>query len=351
MINKFKIGRTTVGIGEKCFIVAELSGNHAGKLSRAKKLIYNAKKAGANAVKLQTYTSDTITLNSNSKDFRIKDKSPWSKKKNLWNLYQEAHTPWAWHKTLFAYAKKINIEIFSSPFDETAVDLLEKLKCPAYKIASAEINHIPLLKKVAKTKKPVILSIGLASKQDISLAVKTLRKHGCKKIIILQCVSEYPAKNKDQNLSLIPRIKKNYNVISGLSDHTKGFISALSSVVIGGSMVEKHFNLKDKIKTVDSFFSLEEENFSKMVSLIREAESTIGKNNFRIKHSQIKNINTRRSIYVSAEIKKNEKLTLKNIKVVRPGYSLHPKYFSQVLGKKTKKNLKKGSRIYLRDLR
>jgi pseudaminic acid synthase len=351
MKKNFKIGKIRVGPGEKCFIVAELSGNHAGSLQRAKKLIFKAKQAGADAVKLQTYTSDTITLNSDSKDFKIKSDSPWKRKKNLWNLYQEAQTPWAWHKQLFTYAKKINIEIFSSPFDETAVDLLKALNCPAYKIASAEINHIPLLEKVAKTKKPVILSIGLATKQDIALAIKTLRDNGCNKIIVLQCVSEYPAKIKDQNLSLIPKIEKNFNVISGLSDHTVGFISALSSVVIGGSVVEKHFNLNDKIKTVDSFFSIEESNFSKMVKLIREAENSIGKDLFKYHQSKIKNINSRRSIYISKNIEKGEKLTLKNIKVVRPGYSLHPKYFRQLLGKNALKNLKKGARISLKNIK
>ena len=348
MKKNFKIGQTKIGNGEKCFIVAELSGNHAGNLKRAKKLILEAKKAGADAVKLQTYTADTITLNSNNKDFKIKESSPWKIKKNLWSLYKEAHTPWKWHKPLFLYAKKIRIEIFSSPFDESAVNLLEKLKCPAYKIASAEINHIPLLQKVAKTKKPVILSIGLATKQDILLAVKTLKDNGCTKIIILQCVSEYPAKNKDQNLGLIPRIKKDFNVISGLSDHTIGPTAAMTSAIIGGSVIEKHFNLKDKVKTVDSFFSMENTNFAKMVELIREAEGCIGKNNFKYISSKVKNINSRRSIYDSADIKKGEKFTSKNIKVVRPGLSLHPKYFSQLLKKKTKKNLKKGSRIYLK---
>ena len=350
-MKNFKIGKTKVGLNQKCFIVAELSGNHAGSLQRAKKLILKAKIAGADAVKLQTYTSDTITLNSDLKDFKIKSNSPWKKRKNLWNLYKGAQTPWEWHKSLFTYAKKVKIEIFSSPFDETAVNLLEQLKCPAYKIASAEINHIPLLERVAKTKKPVILSIGLATKKDISLAVKTLRANGCNKIIILQCVSEYPAKIQDQNLNLIPEIKKEFDVISGLSDHSIGFVSALSSVIIGGSVVEKHFNLKDKTKTVDSFFSMKEENFTRMVKLIREAESSIGKSNFQHSYNKIKNINSRRSIYVSKDISNGEKLNIKNIKVVRPGYSLHPKYFKYLLGKKTKKPLKKGSRLSLKDIK
>ena len=205
-----------------------------------------------------------------------------------------------------------------------------------------------MLEKVAKTKKPVILSIGLATKQDILLAIKTLKDNGCTKIIVLQCVSEYPAKNKDQNLGLIQRIKKDFNVISGLSDHTIGPTAAMTSAIIGGSVIEKHFNLKDKVKTVDSFFSMKNTNFAKMVKLIREAESCIGKNNYKYISSKVKNINSRRSIYASADIKKGEKFTSKNIQVVRPGLSLHPKYFSHLLKKKTKKNLKKGSRIYLK---
>ena len=205
---KFKIGKTYVGDNSPCFVVAELSGNHNGEFSRAKKMLIKAKQSGANAVKLQTYKPETITLNSNRKDFLIGKKSPWKIKKNFWSLYKNAFTPWEWHQKLFSLAKKLKIEIFSSPFDETAVDLLEKLRCPAYKIASAEINHIPLLERVAKTKKPVILSKGLATQNDIDLALKTLKKNGCKKIIILQCVSSYPSPINEQNLRLIPIIKK-----------------------------------------------------------------------------------------------------------------------------------------------
>ena len=251
---KFKIGKYSLSDKDPAFIVAELSGNHGGSLKRAFKLIKLAKKAGANAVKLQTYKADTITLKSKKKDFKINTNSPWSKFNNYWDLYNYAHTPWSWHKKLFRFARKVGIEIFSSPFDESAVDLLEKLKCPAYKIASPEINHIPLLERVAKTKKPIILSTGLANLKDINLALKTLKKNGCTKIAILKCVSSYPAPIKEQNLKVIPDIKKRFKVLSGLSDHTIGNVSALASIVMGGSIVEKHFNVDDKRKTVDSFF-------------------------------------------------------------------------------------------------
>ncbi len=342
---QFKIGKYTLSDKHPSFIVAELSGNHGGSLNRAIKLINYAKKAGANAVKLQTYKADTITFKSKNKDFIINSNSPWSKFNNYWDLYDYAHTPWSWHKTLFKTAKDIGLEIFSSPFDETAVDLLENLRCPAYKIASSEINHIPLIERVAKTKKPVILSIGLANLKDIYLAIKTLKKNGCKEIAILKCVASYPSPLSEQNLKVIPDIKKRFNVLSGLSDHTTGNACALASVVIGGSIVEKHFNLQDKSKTVDSFFSSNFKKFKEMVENIRSAEQAIGKVDYNISKSSKKNLNGRRSIYVVRPIKKGEKFTTKNIRVIRPGYGLHPKFFKKILGKISKKKLKEGTRF------
>lgn len=312
-----------------------------------KKLIIKAKKSGADLIKLQTYTPDTITLNSNKKDFQITKKTPWKKNKNLWSLYDKAQTPWGWHKEIFKLGKKINIDIFSSPFDEQAVDMLEELDCPAYKIASAEITHVPLIEKIAKTKKPVILSIGLADLHDINLAIKTLKKNGCKHIGILQCVSSYPSPLKEQNLSLIPLIRKKFRLVSGLSDHTIGITAALTSVALGASIVEKHFNLNDKKKTVDSFFSLGDLGFKEMIKEIRNVEATIGNANFEISKSSKKNLNSRRSIYISRKINKGEKFTFKNIKVVRPSFGLHPKYFKEVLGKKATKTLALGDRLKL----
>ena len=346
-MDKFKIGNTFVGKNSPCFVVAELSGNHHGKFNRAKNMILKAKEAGANAIKLQTFKEDTLTLNSNRNDFKIKKSSPWKDKKNLWNLYKKASTPWKWHKKLFQLAKKLRIEIFSSPFDESAVDFLEKLGCAAYKIASAEINHIPLLEKVAKTRKPVILSIGLARLLDIKLAIKTLRKNGCKKIAILQCVSAYPSPMNEQNIKLIPYIKSFFHVVSGLSDHTLGSTAALTSVALGGSILEKHFNLDDNVKTVDYFFSLKTDNFKKMVKQIRDVELALGKRVFQVSKSSKKNFNSRRSIYVSQTIQKGEIISRKNIKIVRPNFGLHPKYFQKILGKKANRKLEEGMRLKL----
>ena len=218
-----------------------------------KKLIKMAKKSGADAVKLQSYTADSITLNAKRKDFKIETSSPWAKHAYLWDLYKEAETPISWHKQLFAYARKIKIEIFSSPFDENAVDFLEKLNCPAYKVASPEINHFPLLKKIAKTKKPIILSSGLSTLSDIKRALKYLQKHGSKKIILLKCTSAYPAKLSDLNLKTINDFKKKFNLIPGFSDHSKGIIAPITACSIGAKMIEKHFKLNNS-KSVDSFF-------------------------------------------------------------------------------------------------
>ena len=341
----FKIGKVFIGSKHRCAIVAELSGNHGGDFKRIKKLIIEAKKSGADLIKLQTYTPDTITLNSDKKDFQITKKTPWKKNKNLWSLYNKAQTPLLWHKEIFKLCKKIGIDVFSSPFDEEAVDMLQELNCPAYKIASAEITHIPLIEKIAKTKKPVILSIGLANLSDINLAVKTLKKNGCKDICILQCVSSYPSPLSEQNLSLIPLIKKKFGLVSGLSDHTTGTTAALTSVALGASIVEKHFNLDDKKKTVDSFFSLGGLGFKAMIKEIRKVESTIGNAKFQVSRSSKQNLNSRRSIYISRKIKKGEKITLKNIKVVRPSFGLHPKYFKKILGKKINRTLNLGDRL------
>jgi len=347
---KFNIGKKLIGDNLPCLIVAELSGNHNGKYSRAKKLIIKAKEAGADLIKIQTYKADTITLKSNKNDFKIKKKSPWEKNKNLWDLYAKAHTPWEWHKKIFELGKKLKIGIFSSPFDETSVDLLEKLKCPAYKIASAEINHIPLLIKVAKTKKPVILSIGLADLKDLNLAIRTLKENGCKKIIILQCVSSYPAPIDEQNLITLPAIKKKFKTLVGISDHSLSLATPITSVALGASLIERHFNLDDDTKTVDSFFSLKKKAFENMVHEVRNTELALGKINYGITKSSKKNINSKRSIYVSKEIIKGEKFTRENIKIVRPGFGLHPKYFTKILGKKVNKNLNLGERVKLKHI-
>ena len=347
----FQFGKLKIGSKHPCLIVAEMSGNHGGKISRAIKIIHAAKKAGASAVKLHTYSADSITLKSNNKDFIISKDSPWYKKKNLWNLYKYAYTPIEWHKRLFQEAKKIKIEIFSSPFDESAVDFLEKLNCPAYKIASPEINHIPLLEKVAKTKKPVILSTGLSTYKDIKLAIKTIRSFGNNKIIVLKCTTAYPSELKEQNLLNIPDMKKKFKVLVGFSDHTKGKIASISTVALGANIIEKHFNLDDKTKTVDSFFSVGEKFFGDMVQDIRDIEKSLGKVSYEISKKSKKSLKAKRSIYVTKDILKGNKIDKKNIKIIRPGYGLPPIYFKKILGRRVNNNLKRGDRMLLKNIK
>ena len=345
-----KIGKYIIGKDHPCFIVAEMSGNHNKSLTRAIKIIKAAKRAGANAIKLQTYKADTITLKCKKKDFAIGKSSPWAKSKLMWNLYNNASTPWKWHKKLFHEARKNKLEIFSSPFDESAVDFLENLNCPAYKIASPEINHFPLLKKVAKTKKPVILSTGLSGLKDLKIAVTFLRNNGAKKIIILKCLTSYPSRIEELNLKTIQDIERRFKCISGFSDHTIGSIASLTAVTLGASLIEKHFTLNDNKKTVDSFFSLKEKDFLKMTQNIRRSEKSIGKVNYDISNESKKSYNLRRSIYFSKKIKKGEKITKKNIKIVRPSFSLSPKHYYKIIGMKVRKNFSIGDRIHFKDL-
>ena len=351
MIKNFKIGNKDIGEDFKTFIVAEMSGNHYGKLKNALQIVRMAKKCGADAIKLQTYKPNTITLNSNKKDFKIPKKSPWFKYRNLWNLYKNAHTPWEWHKKIFQEARKNKLSFFSSPFDETAVDFLEKIGCQAYKIASPEINHIPLIERVSKTKKPVILSTGLASYSEIKKAVSILRKNKSNKIIILKCCSSYPADYDELNLLTIKDIKDKFKTISGFSDHTLGSVAPISSVVLGGKMVEKHFTFDQKIKTVDNFFSSGPNQFKEMVSQIRNAEKSIGMVSYKISNKSKISLNGKRSIYVSIDILKGQKISKNNIKVVRPSYGLSPEFYKRVIGKKTIKTLKAGSRLKMEFLK
>lgn len=343
-----KIGNKIVGLKNPCVVVAEISANHKGDLYRMLKLIRIAKKSGADLIKIQSYTPKSITINSKRKDFKISNPdSPW-KNKTLWDIYKDGQTPKEWHKKIFEYSKKIGINVFSSPFDESAVDLLEKLKCPAYKIASAEINHIPLLEKIARTGKPVIISVGLAQEKEIKDAIKIFKKFGNNKIIVLQCVSAYPAPLNEQNVRKILSIKKKFGVEVGLSDHSTNSLSSIVAVSLGACMIEKHFNLSDKKKTLDSFFSTDEKSFKKMVEEIRLTESILGDGKIKISKSSLKNIKSKRSIYISNKIKKGEKITKNNIKVIRPSYGLHPKYYNFLLGKRVNKNLFAGDRFLLK---
>ncbi len=331
-----KIKSRVISSKHRPFIIAELSGNHNGLLSNALKLVDLAAKSGVDAIKLQTYTPETITLNSNKKDFLIKDKNnPWKKNYNLFELYKKAHTPWSWHKKIFDRAKKKKLIYFSSPFDETAVDYLEKLNVPLYKIASFENNHYPLLKKVAKTGKPIIMSTGLSTLKELKASVNYLKKNGCNKLALLKCTSAYPAQPSDLNLITIKDLKKVFNCEVGFSDHSLGIGAAVSAVTLGATIIEKHFTIKKNVG-VDSMFSSEVNEMSmlkKECDLSWKASGKVfygpTKNEMIFKKSQ-------RSIYTSMNIKKGEKFTKKNIKVVRPSYGMHPKYFERILGKKSK---------------
>ena len=351
MKNIIQIGKYKIGLG-RTFIVAEISANHNGSIRIAKRLITEAKKAGADAVKIQSYTADSITLNSNKKDFGINKKAgkAWLSYKNLYNLYKLGQTPFNWHEPLFKHAKKVGITIFSSPFDEKAVDLLESLGCPAYKIASPEISHFPLLEKVAKTGKPVILSSGVSFEKDIKLAIEHLKKKGCKKICLLKCEANYPSNLKDSNLSSIKYLSKKFNLPTGFSDHTIGNEAALLSVIFGGCIIEKHFNIR-KNKSLDSFFSSDQFEFKNLIKKVRVIESEIKKNKYSISKESISNRSALRSIYISKNVKKNEIVSEKNIKIVRPGFGLHPRFFKKIIGKKFKNNFSLGDRMSLRKIK
>ena len=328
-------------------IVGEISCNHKGNINFAKKLIYTAKKAGFDAVKLQTFKPENITLNSNKRDFRlshVKNKN-WSNYDNYYNIYKRAYTPWEWLPELIKYAKKNDIIIFSSPFDETAVDYLEKHKCPIYKIASPEINHEPLISKVAKTNKPIFISTGVASLQEISSAIKIIKKNGNSKIVLLKCNSSYPAKEENMNLLNIEYLSKKFNVSTGLSDHTKSNLSSIVATTLGVTVIEKHISHTKIGKTLDSFFSLNENNMKKFVTEIRNTSKILGKYSYEISKDSLSNLKSKRSIYSCKKIKKGEIFSRDNIKVVRPAFGLHPKYFYKILGKKSKYNISKSSRI------
>ena len=343
----FKIGNKFIGKDHRSIIIAEISANHNKNFNTIKRLIKSAKKSGADLIKIQTYTAETLTINSKKKDFLIKKNNSWSKDKYLWNLYKKAETSKSLTSKIFNYSRSIGIDVFSSPFDIDAVNFLEKLRCPAYKIASPEINHIPLIERVAETKKPIILSLGLSNINDIDLAIKTIRKKGNSKIVLLQCVSSYPASIKEQNIKSILEIEKKYNVLCGFSDHTLGFIAPVSAVAIGAKLIEKHFNLINN-KSVDSFFSTNEKEFKKMTDNIRLIESSLGSGKIEISKSSKKNFNSRRSIYVSKNIEKGEIITNNNVKIVRPNYGLHPKFYNFILNKKSNTSLKIGDRFKLK---
>ena len=338
-----RIDNRDIGKDNPCFIIAELSANHGHDIQIAKETIKAAKRAGADAIKLQTYTADTITINCDNDDFIIKG-TIWNGKK-LYELYQEAYLPWEWHKELFETAKEEGLICFSSPFDKTAVDFLDELHVPAYKIASFEITDIPLIEYAASKGKPMIISTGIADSNDIHLAVETCRKVGNNEIILLKTSSQYPAKIEDVNLVMIPNLAKRYGVLSGLSDHTSGELVPIIATSLGAVVIEKHLILNKSVGGPDASFSLNEKEFKSMVDAVRMTEKAIGKVDYSLSDKAKKSRIFSRSLYVVKDIIKGEILTEENIRSIRPGYGLHPKYFQYILGKKALKNATRGTAL------
>ncbi len=326
-----------------CFIIAELSANHGHDLEVAKETIRAAKRAGADAIKLQTYTADTITLDAKTDDFKIKG-TLWDGQ-YLHDLYREAHLPWAWHKALFEVAAQEGLVCFSSPFDKTSVDFLEDLNCPIYKIASFEITDIPLIEYVASKGKPIIISTGIADEEDIKLALEACKKMGNQQVVLLKCTSAYPAKIEDANLVMIKDMAEKFGVATGLSDHTMGTLVPTLSVAMGARVIEKHFILDKKIGGPDASFSLDEEEFTEMVRSVREAEKAMGKINYALTDGKRNSRVFARSLYVAQNMKAGEIITEQNVRSVRPSMGLHPKHLQEVLGKKITKDVDKGTRL------
>ena len=341
---KLEIGGTIISKVSDVFIIAELSANHNGNLETAIETIKAAKRAGADCVKLQTYTADTMTIDCDKDEFIIKG-TIWEGK-NLYNLYQEAYTPWEWHSELFKVAKEEGLICFSSPFDKTAVDFLEELNTPAYKIASFEITDIPLIEYVASKGKPIILSTGIATVEDIELALDACHRMHNHDIALLKCTSSYPAPIEEANLLMIKDLANKYNVNVGLSDHTIGITAPIVATCLGAKIIEKHFILDRSIGGPDASFSMNEGEFTAMVKAIREAEKAIGVIDYNLTDKQKKSRDFCRSLFVAEDIKAGEIITDKNVKSIRPGYGMHPKYYKIVVGKKANQNIEKGTPLF-----
>lgn len=339
----FKIGNREIGPNHPVFIVAEMSGNHNQSFERAKEIVKAACKAGADAIKLQTFNPDTITIDSKKDWFQVKVNPAW-KGKTLYELYQEVYTPWEWQPELKKIAESHGVLLFSTPQDETAVDFLEKMEVPAYKISSFELIDLELLKKVASTKAPVIISRGMASLEELELAISTLQKNGASAVAVLHCISSYPAKPEEMNLATIPDIRRRFpDVVVGLSDHTLTTSVAVASVALGASIIEKHFTLRRADGGPDAIFSLEPEEFKELVKSIREVEKAIGKVQYGSGKKESENIVFRRSLFVVKDIKQGEKFNRENVRCIRPGYGLAPKFLPKILGKKAKRDIKRGT--------
>jgi len=341
-MREITIGNRRIGKGNPPFIIAEMSGNHNQSLDRALDLVKAAAKAGAHAFKIQTYTPETMTLNIQDGDFMIGSSGLW-KGRSLFELYEEAYTPWEWHETIFEYCRKLGMIPFSTPFDETSLEFLETLGVACYKIASFENNDIPLLRKVASKGKPMIISTGMTSLGEIENIVTTIKDAGCDDFVLLKCTSSYPASPEHSNLNTIPYLRDLFHCQVGLSDHTLGVGAAVASVALGSTVIEKHFTLNRDEGGVDSAFSLEPEEFAALVRETEAAWKSLGKVSIGPTKEEEKSLQFRRSIYISKDIKAGEVLTKENIRVIRPGFGLDPKYYDLLLGKPIKRDLKVGT--------
>lgn len=339
-INGRKIGRN-----QQPFIIAEMSGNHNQSLERALQIVEAAAKAGAHALKIQTYTADTMTLNIDNKDFKIEDADSLWKGNTLYKLYQQAYTPWEWHKPIFNKCKELGITPFSTPFDETAVDFLESLNVPCYKIASFENTDIPLICKAASTGKPLIISTGMATISELDETVNAARSAGCKDLILLKCTSTYPASPENTNIYTIPHMRELFQCEVGLSDHTLGVGTAVASIALGATVIEKHFTLSRADGGVDSAFSMEADELNSLVMETERAWQSLGKVYYGATEMEKSSLKFRRSLYVAQDMKAGDLLTTENIKAIRPGYGLAPKYLPILLGKKVKKDVVKGTPV------
>lgn len=334
-----------IGSGNPPFIIAEMSGNHNQSLERALAMVKAAAKAGAHALKLQTYTADTMTLNLSHGNFFIDDNKSLWKGNSLYQLYLQAYTPWEWHKPIFDYCRELGMIPFSTPFDETSVDFLENLDVPLYKIASFENNHLPLIKKVAATGKPVIISTGMATVAELDEAVRTARQAGAKDIVLLKCTSSYPALPENTNIVTIPHIRELFHCQVGLSDHTMGIGVALASVALGATMIEKHLTLSRADGGVDAAFSMEPAEMRSLVMETERAWKALGKINYGPTEVENPSLRYRRSLYIVQDMKSGDTLTKENLKIVRPGYGLPPKYYELILGKTVNKDIRAGTPV------
>lgn len=342
MPTAIQIGRDRIGAGFPTYIMAELSANHNQDFEKAVKIVYAAKEAGANAIKLQTYTPDTITLACDREEFRVSGGTLWDGR-TLHDLYAEAHMPWEWQPKLKQLAEQLGMECFSTAFDPSAVDFLEKMNVPAHKVASFEIVDLPLIQKMARTGKPLIISTGMASEEEIAEALQCARQAGAKEIALLKCTSAYPAPAEEMNLRTIPEMARRFGVPVGLSDHTLGIVASVVAVALGACILEKHLTLSRSIPGPDSAFSLEPQEFKSMVEAVRTAEKVLGGVHFGASDKERSSLAHRRSLFVVQDVRQGEEFTTDNVRSIRPGNGLHPRHLEEVLGKRAAKGIKRGT--------